>query len=449
MDDSIKTVVLAWARRHGKDDIAMHATAIKAMKRPGNYYHCLPEYGQARKAIWEARNPHTGKIRWQEVFPSEIISKVDNQSMMITLVNGSTWQLIGSDKVDSLMGTTPAGIVFSEAALSKPETYAFFRPILLENKGWSIHISSVRGKNHFYDLYRAYQGREDSFVQRISAEDTDVFSEEELEAERQIYIRTYGESIGNSLFNQEYLSSWDSATIGSVFGQELTNLEKEGRATPLAYDRRFPVDTSWDIGVGDETVILFWQTVGNVERLIDWYAASDTGLAHYAEVLKEKGYVYRHHYGPHDIAVREWGANGVSRLTQAKRLGINFTVTPNIAKLDSIALASDMLTRTVINVSDHKVGPNEDCELVLSTLKEYKFQYDKTRKVFSRNPIHNFASHYADALMVKAFHASVNPHAIKASGPMDTSPVPESQQFDETRLRDILRKKPRVKGAWG
>src|SRR2546429_6056289 len=51
--------------------IALHRTAIAAHERVGNYWHMLPEYAQARKAIWDAINPHTGRRRIDEAFPRE------------------------------------------------------------------------------------------------------------------------------------------------------------------------------------------------------------------------------------------------------------------------------------------------------------------------------------------------------------------------------------------
>lgn len=451
MNDDIKTIVLAWARRHGKDDVGMHATAVKAMKRKGNFYHCLPEYGQARKAIWEAVNPHTGNVRWKDVFPPEIIQHVDQQAMKITFKNGSTWQLVGSDNPDSLMGTTPVGVVFSEAALANPATYAFFRPILMENNGWSAHISSTRGKNHFHSLYQHTLTDPQGYASHLSAHDTNVFSALQLAAERAFYIKQYGHSLGTSLFEQEYLSSWDAAIIGAVYGQELKDLEAEGRALPLIYDPRYPVDTSWDLGVGDSTVILFWQTVGNVERLISWYAAQNTGLEHFAEELQERGYLYRDHLGPHDIAVREWGANGVSRMSQAKRLGVRFKAMPKLAKGDSIALSSQLIKRMEINVSDTPVeDPFDDCSEVLEALKQYRFSYDKERKVLSKAPVHDFSSHYADALATKAAWAAAGKGVAQRPFGQELQGVGADQQFNEMRVRQIMHQQHRkTRGAWG
>lgn len=441
----IHTIVLAWARRHGKDDVALHGTAIKAMERVGNYYHALPKYSQARKAIWEARNPHTGRIRWQESFPDEIISKTDNQTMMLTLKNGSTWQLIGSDNVDSLMGTTPAGVAFSEAAMADPTTYAFFRPILLENNGWSMHVSSTRGKNHFYQLYEAMKDNPHAYVSHISARDTTVFSEVQLVEEMRNYIRLYGETLGRSLFEQEYLSNWEAAVVGAVWGAELVQMEEEGRITPFDHDKRFPVDTSWDLGVSDPTVIFFWQTVGNQPRLIDWYSDTDIGLEQYAEVIHSKSYHYRDHYWPHDGAQREFGT-GTSRKSQAKRLGLNVKVMPNVPKSDSIAAASQLLKAMWINADPDRApdNPTDDCRFVLEALKQYRFKYSEEHKILSQKPVHDWTSHYADALqcygLARIKDVQIARPTIRPKG---------DEAFNNTRLADIRSAMSKRAGVWG
>lgn len=447
----VRTTVLAWHRRMGKDEVALHHSALKAMERVGNYWHMLPVQEQARKAIWEAVNPHTGRIRWKDAFPPEIIKHVDNQAMKLTFVNDSTWQVLGSDNYESNVGASPVGIVYSEAALGNPHAHGYFRPILLENNGWSMHVSSVRGRNHFYNLFKMYENSPDAFCQLLSAETSGVFTPEQLENERKEMIGEYGFAIGKALFEQEYLSSWDASIIGAVFGEECRALQEDGRTAPFIYDSRYPVDTSWDLGVGDQTVVLFWQTIGNRERLIDWYASSDTGIEHYAEVLAAKPYFYGEHAGPHDIAVREWGLNGVSRLDHAKRLGLHFTRVPQVSKGEAIAAASNLIKRMEINVSDKPVeDPSEDCAFIFEALKQYRFKFDNERKVMSKNPVHDWTSHYADALMTRAVHTAIRSPARRQRLQGRSVEAQEIQQYNSARLRDILRTKTAPSnGAFG
>src|ERR1035437_4163215 len=107
-------------RRWGKDDVALHFTARQHKVRVGNYWHMLPQFNQCRKAIWEAVNPRTGKKRIDEAFPEAIRTTIRNTDMYIEFIGGSSWQLVGSDNFNALVGSPPVGIVFSEYALSDP-----------------------------------------------------------------------------------------------------------------------------------------------------------------------------------------------------------------------------------------------------------------------------------------------------------------------------------------
>ena len=86
-----KRAVAVWHRRAGKDEVCLHHAAVSAMRRPGNYWHMLPEYAQARKAIWDSVNPHTGRRRIDEAFPYELRESTREHDMHIRFRNGSTW----------------------------------------------------------------------------------------------------------------------------------------------------------------------------------------------------------------------------------------------------------------------------------------------------------------------------------------------------------------------
>ena len=133
-----KRAVAVWHRRAGKDEFCLRWASVAAFQKVGNYWHMLPMANQARRAIWEAVNPHTGKRRIDEAFPVALRETTREQEMMIRFKNGSTWQVVGSDNYDSLVGAPPVGVTFSEWALADPRAWAFIRPILLENDGWAL-----------------------------------------------------------------------------------------------------------------------------------------------------------------------------------------------------------------------------------------------------------------------------------------------------------------------
>src|ERR1700722_19073447 len=106
--------------------------------KPATYWHMLPAFSQGRKAIWTAVNPHTGKRRIDEAFPHELRVNTNESEMFIRFKNGSTWQVVGSDRYDAAVGSSPAGITFSEWALSNPSAWAYLAPIVIENDGWAL-----------------------------------------------------------------------------------------------------------------------------------------------------------------------------------------------------------------------------------------------------------------------------------------------------------------------
>jgi hypothetical protein len=141
-------LIAIWHRRAGKDEIVMHGFRDLSQRRVGTYWHCLPEYAQARKALWKAIDSHTGKRRIESVFPPSAGFTYNETEMLITMPWGSTWQLIGSDAYDATVGSGPVGIAYSEWALANPSAYAYHKPMLRESKGKAAFITTPRGNNH-------------------------------------------------------------------------------------------------------------------------------------------------------------------------------------------------------------------------------------------------------------------------------------------------------------
>ena len=77
-----KRAVAVWHRRYGKDDVALRWAALSMLRRPASYWHLLPMKDQARTAIWEAINPHTGIRRIDEAFPNELFEKRETDMLI-------------------------------------------------------------------------------------------------------------------------------------------------------------------------------------------------------------------------------------------------------------------------------------------------------------------------------------------------------------------------------
>ena len=155
--------------------------------KPATYWHMLPAYSQGRKAIWSAVNPHTGKRRIDEAFPHELRANTNESEKFIRLKNGSTWQVVGSDRYDAAVGSSPAGITFSEWALSDPSAWAYLAPIVIENDGWALFITTARGRNHAKSMLDMAQARDDWFSEVLPVNVTNAMSEEAVEQQRVEY----------------------------------------------------------------------------------------------------------------------------------------------------------------------------------------------------------------------------------------------------------------------
>lgn len=377
--------------------MALHFTATQAIQHPGNYWHMLPQYGQARKVVWNAINPNTGKRRIDEAFPPAIRKLKREQEMMVELPNGSIWQLVGSDNYDAIVGAPPRGIVLSEWSLANPMAWAYLAPILEENAGWALFIFTSRGNNHARKTYDHAIKTPGWYAEKCSAEQTGVFSKEQLDMIHAEYIQIFGPDMGEALFAQEYLCSWEGAILGAYLSKEIHQARKEGRITNVPHRPELEVDTSWDLGIDDSMSIWFFQVVGQQINVIDYYEARGYGLAHYAKVLKERGYTYGNHWMPHDAEQREMTNSEVaqSRREIAEHLGIKPIQT--VARARNMDAIMQVHIPAMRNMLARCVFDETRCSGGLSCLENYSAEYDKDKKILGSRPVHNWAIHGADA----------------------------------------------------
>ena len=301
--------------------------------------------------------------------------------MLIELKNGSIFQVIGTDKIDTIVGTNPIGCVFSEYSLQNPVAWEFIRPILAENGGWAVFNYTPRGKNHGYDLYEMAKNNPSWFAEILTVDDTKAISKELIDAERE-------SGMDEDLIQQEFYCSFNAAIQGSYYSKQIAKAETENRITNVPYDEILKVDTVWDLGVGDAMSIWFVQRTSKEIRLIDYYECSGEGFPYYAKILSDRGYNYGNHYAPHDIAVKEMGS-GLSRLEVARGLGINFKIVKNIPIEDGINAVRIIFNKCWFDKIKCKQG--------LNALISYHKEYDENRKEYKKTAFHDWSSHGSDA----------------------------------------------------
>lgn len=416
LDSGYKRGVFIWHRRAGKDKSLLNLLLKKSIERKGVYYYLFPTYAQGRKILWEGID--RDGMRFLDHIPKEIVKGINNQEMRIELVNGSIIRVIGTDNINSIVGTNPVGCVFSEYSLQDPSAWSFIRPILAENGGWAVFNYTPRGANHGKQLYElAKNDPEHWFAQKLTVEDTKAIPEDILAHERSEMLQQTG---NDALYMQEFMCSFDAPVEGAYYGTHMLQAEDQGRVTGVPYEPTVPVNTYWDLGMDDSMTIWFVQMVGRELRIIDYYEASGEGLPTYAKVLQEKGYLYGEHWFPHDGMVREIGT-GKSRKETAESLGIKpLMIAKRVEnKEDGIEAVRNILARCWFD--------EKKCEQGLNALRSYQKVYDDKNMVYRPTPLHNWASHGADAFQT---------FATSFSDPVTHAPR-RKRQFDKHTGRPL------------
>lgn len=431
-NQGMRRMVICWPRRAGKDYCCWNLTIRAAIREVGVYFYIFPTFSQAKRVIWDSIT-NDGQ-RFVDFIPKELIAATSSQELKITLTNGSIIQLVGWDNIDRLMGTNPKGIVFSEYAMPKASiAYTYLRPILVANKGWSIFESTPRGRNHFYELFQIASNSDEWFSQKLTVHDTKHISLFDIEKEKADGL------ISEDNIQQEYFTSFDMGIQGAFYAKYMDLVRFEERMGHVPWESSFPVYTSWDIGVRDATSIIFYQIVGQVIRIIDTYENTNTGLEHYVQLISSKPYQYAKHFAPHDISVREWGS-GLSRLEKASQLGLKFefiadaqgrrrSAIPNLSIDDGIEAVRSSLGKMWF---DH-----EKCQPLIKALENYRQVWDKNLNKYTGVPLHDDASHFADAFRYLVLSL---PQSRDSSSPKDLQERINKARYGHTNnLPDFFR----------
>jgi phage terminase large subunit len=431
---------LIWHRRAGKDEICLHHTACASFKRVANYWHMLPEAAQARKAIWEAINPHTGRRRIDEAFPLELREATRNQEMQIVFKNKSSWQVVGSDNFNSLVGAAPAGIVYSEWALANPAARAYLRPILAENSGWQVFIGTPRGKNHAYKTYQAAKNDPKAFAQLLSVYETKAFSSDVLAGELKAYIDDFGEDMGKAMFEQEYECSFDAAILGAVLGRWMAGARNSGRIVEDLFDPNgAPIVISSDIGFRDTASWWFWQPRHGGFAIVGYLGQSGKDADDWIDTLQQyitqRGFTLGTIWLPHDARNKTFAA----KHSPLERFLTAFGA-------DKVRIVPQTKIEHRINAGRRVIGrcwfDETWCDDGLEGLTSWHYDYDAETRTFSKEPKHDWASHPGDAF---TYGAQVLEELVIAAAP----PTPRhavtgtNQGFQIAPLEELWKAAPR------
>lgn len=184
--------------------------------------------------------------------------------------------------------------------------------------------------------------------------------------------------------------AFDAVSEGTFYGETLGMMEMNGQVGAYPLDIALKVHTVWDLGVGKNMVVGFYQRdpASNTVRMIDYEEGSGSdGLPDMIAKVKKKPYVYGKHFGPHDIEATDIGT-GKTRVETARSLDFKFHIVPDQSVEDGINAVGVWLSRLYVD--------KEHCRGWIKSMKNYSREWDEKRGMYKDEPYHNWASHGAD-----------------------------------------------------
>lgn len=211
----------------------------------------------------------------------------------------------------------------------------------------------------------------------------------------------------------EYIDSqYPSHDHGSVYGSLISAIEARGAVLDFPLEMWRPdgtpeinsrsVFTTWDLGRSDSTAIWIWRLRPGGVDVVDHYENRGQKLRHYFDVLEERqrtmGYRYVKHWLPHDAA-QETLATEVSTLNQfISRFGAAaVAIGPQLSVDSGIAAARWLLEQDIRFHARCDTSPAQGVNSGLEALRSYRYEWDEVLLTFKKTPLHDWASHSADA----------------------------------------------------
>jgi len=195
---------------------------------------------------------------------------------------------------------------------------------------------------------------------------------------------------------------WSSPVKGAIYADIIDRIRAAGQIADFDWDRAYPVWCSWDIGFGDTTDIWWWQLRLNRMDVIKHVSLGRHSAAQAANVVREAGIPVAGHLLPHD-AGNHSSTGGSSYQQELQRAGLlNLRVVPRTHDAwIGINQVRDMLPRCTFNL--------RWCAEGLGALEVYHSKDDSQGAVVSREPVHDWSSHAADAFRtaVEAINANM------------------------------------------
>lgn len=176
---------------------------------------------------------------------------------------------------------------------------------------------------------------------------------------------------------------------GAYYVKELLAAKEEGRIIRVPHDPELPVYTGWDLGIDDATAVWFAQIAGLEIRIIDHLEVRGQALTDIARMVLAKPYTYAAHFMPHDVATREL-STARTRKESLESVGLRPIIAGSRLPVeDGINAVRTMFPKCVFDERKTEAG--------LEALRAYRVEIDEDKDTPKAKPLHDWASHSADA----------------------------------------------------
>ena len=196
-DDPHRFKVVIAGRRFGKTYLAIRELCYHAKEPNREIFYITSSYRSAKMIVWKPLKRRLLDLRW--------VKKINEAELSITLKNGSTISLKGSEDPDRLRGASLSYCVIDEVAECQPELWSeVVRPALADQQGGAMFIGTPKGKGNWsYDLFCQQETQPDVWQSfQFTTLDGGFVTEEEIEQARH--------DMSERQFRQEFLATFET-----------------------------------------------------------------------------------------------------------------------------------------------------------------------------------------------------------------------------------------------
>ncbi len=379
MQNEKRFEVRVWARRSGKTFYTIARQVMRCLgstAKDWRAYYIAPTRVQAKAIAWDYLTAWLSQIPGIEFNLAEL--RVD-------FPNGSRLQLLGGESYDSLRGRYADDVTLDECAHIPSAAWTqVISPMLADRQGRCTFTGTPNGRLNL--LYQMFQDASSTQDPEWSASLLDVYQAQMLAPGE---IDRMKRQLSEPEFNQELLCSWDAALLGSYYAKEMAAVAATGRMSEVRYDKSLPVTAAVDLGWSDGMAVIWGQQHGTETRIIAAKEYHMTSIPDMIADFRKMDWPTTTVVLPHDAQVHELGS-GKTRRQVFHELGCTTHMAPN----QSVHEGIDQVRRAL----DHMWFDYGQCKGLIEALNSYRSKFDEVKGVHSVKPLHDWSSHYADAM---------------------------------------------------